>query len=113
MPYRSPLCRKYIEKSWWRRIGWTTSRVSPASSSSGVVHAYWCCIGTSGTFMPTIRPILGPHTAPLRLHGSNPTILDLDAGDLGLAVELHAALPGQPGHRLTRPDGLGDAVRGN
>src|ERR671910_801226 len=80
MPYRSPLCRKYIEKSWWRRIGWTTSRVSPASSSSGVVQAYWCCIGTSGTFMPTIRPILGPH------------------------------IPAQPGHRLARPDCFGDAI---
>ena len=38
-----------------------TSRVSPASSASGVVHANWCCIGMSGTFMPTMRPMLGPH----------------------------------------------------
>src|SRR5215211_9172645 len=53
---------------------------------------------------------LGLDAAPIRLDGPHATILDLDIRDFGLAVELRAALPGQPGHRLARPDGLGDAV---
>ena len=48
---------------------------------------------------------------PVRLDGAHTTIPDLDAGNFGLAVERRAELPSQPGHRLARPDGFGDAVR--
>src|SRR6266545_7866228 len=46
--------------SWWRRIGWTTSRVSPASWSTGSVQTSWCCTASSGTGTPAIAPTVGP-----------------------------------------------------
>ena len=73
---------------------------------------------THANHAPDVRP---PHPGAandqlrldaslVRLHGPDPAVLDLDAGYLGLAVELRAALGGQPSHRLARPDALGYAV---
>src|SRR5919107_782187 len=41
-------------------MGWTASRVSPASSGSGAVSAYWCWTGTSGSCTPASRATFGP-----------------------------------------------------
>src|SRR3712207_1914087 len=56
---------------------------------------------------------LGLDAAPRRLDCPHAPALDLDARDLGLAVELHAARPGPARHRLARAYGFGDAVRGD
>ena len=47
-------------------MGWTTSRVSPASSGSGAVTAYWCWTGTSGSSTPASRATFGPQIPAAR-----------------------------------------------
>ncbi len=89
--------------SWCLRMTWSASSETASSPGTGVVQAYWCCIGVrSGTKAPAIRPMRGPHIpAQLRTYSvsmrprevstarTRPS-LDLYAGHLGLAVELRA-----------------------
>ena len=91
--------------SWWRRIGCTTSRVSPASSGCGSVHTSWCCTATSGIGTPAIAPTVGPqmpaqistrsHSIPPRSvsHSVHAAVADVEPGDRHAALERRRRAP--------------------
>jgi hypothetical protein len=62
--------------SWCLRIGCTISRVSPASSGSGLVQVIWCSTGMSGISIPAIRPTFGPQM-PAQINTRSVAILPL------------------------------------
>ena len=118
----SPTWRKYRSASWWRRIGWTTSRVSPASSGSGAVTAYWCCDGDERE--PARRPAARPSgpRCPRRARPCSARIVPsavCDGADPRRARSSKPVTSQSPkardrrrraGHRLGRAQRLGDAV---